>query len=162
MYLRKFTDQDLAGATVIWNEVVAEGMSFPGDQLLEEEKVYQMFQQQTEVVCAMENEQVVGLYILHPNNIGRCSHIANASYGVKKEFRGTGIGKALVQDSLKRAADNGFMGLQFNAVVATNYSAIRLYLSLGFAVIGTIKNGYRFKDDHYVDTLIFLKVLNEC
>mgnify|MGYP004547793109 CR=1 FL=1 len=32
--------------------------------------------------------QMVGYYILHPNNIGRCSHVANASYVLSKEMRG--------------------------------------------------------------------------
>lgn len=160
MYLRRFEEQDLKAAAAIWNEVVDEGTSFPGDQILSEAEVLEMFQQQTEVVCAIVDEQVAGLYILHPNNIGRCSHIANASYGVKKEFRGKGIGRVLVKDSLERAKENQFKGLQFNAVVASNSAAIRLYLSLGFAIIGTIKDGYRLKDNTYVDTLIFLKTLS--
>lgn len=57
--------------------------------------------------------EVVGLYILHPNNIGRCGHIANASYAVKTGLRGLGIGEALVRDCMRQGAGRGFRVLQF-------------------------------------------------
>lgn len=155
--IRLLTQADLKQATEIWNFIVAEANSFPGDQVLGEAAAAVMFAQQTETVCAFSENEVVGLYILHPNNIGRCGHIANASFGVKEAYRGKGIGRLLVADCLKRSQDNGFKGLQFNAVVSTNYPAITLYLKLGFKIIGTIKEGYRLKDNSYVDTLIFLK-----
>ena len=85
-------------------------------------------------------------YILHPNNAGHCAHIANASYGVSSEARGTGMGERLVRHSLEMCRKHGFVGLQFNAVVSSNTAAIRLYEKLGFERIGTTKNGYRFKD----------------
>ncbi len=155
--MRSLRQADLKQATDIWNFIVEEANSFPGDQVLCEAEAAAMFAQQTETVCAFQGDEVVGLYILHPNNIGRCGHIANASFGVKPAYRGQGIGRQLVEDCLKRSQDNHFMGLQFNAVVASNYPAITLYLKLGFKIIGTIKDGYRLKDNRYVDTLIFLK-----
>ena len=53
--------------------------------------------------CA-EDGRVLGLYILHPNNVGRCGHIANASYAVSSAARGKGIGRAS-QRSTARAFD---------------------------------------------------------
>ncbi|MEA4807082.1 MULTISPECIES: GNAT family N-acetyltransferase [Acetobacterium] len=155
--MRTLRQADMQQATEIWNFIVEEANSFPGDQVLCEAEAALMFAQQTETVCALRGDEVVGLYILHPNNIGRCGHIANASFGVKPAYRGKGIGRQLVEDCLKRSQDKGFKGLQFNAVVSTNYPAITLYLKLGFKIIGTIKDGYRLKDNVYVDTLIFLK-----
>lgn len=116
-----------------------------------------MFCAQTQTVCAVADDEVVGVYILHPNNIGRCAHIANASYAVKAAARGQGIGRMLVKDCLLRAKKAGFRGLQFNAVVVTNTTAIALYLKLGFKVLGTVQGGYRDKTGEYRDTLIFLK-----
>lgn len=155
--MRPLGQAELKQATEIWNLIVEEANSFPGDEILSEKEAGAMFAQQTEAICALNKNEVVGLYILHPNNIGRCSHIANASFGVKKEYRGKGIGRLLVEDCLIQSKINEFKGLQFNAVVATNYAAITLYLKLGFKIIGTIKDGYRLKDNRYVDTLIFLK-----
>lgn len=99
--------------------------------------------------------KVVGLYILHPNNVGRCGHIANASYGVSRDCRGRGVGRALVEDSLAACGALGFRLLQFNAVVASNLGAIALYQSLGFQRVGTIPGGFRLKDGRYEDIIVF-------
>ena len=159
MELRLIEKADLPQATALWNDVVAAGDSFPGDQPLSEAEAWELFCAQTETVCAVKGDEVVGVYILHPNNIGRCAHIANASYAVKAGARGQGIGRLLVEDCLERAKKDGFRGLQFNAVVASNTAAIALYLKLGFKVLGTVTGGYRDRDGHYRDTLIFLKTL---
>ena len=74
-----------------------------------------------------ETGDIVGLYILHPNNVGRCGHICNASYAVKLTQRGKHIGEILVTDCLKKAKEIGYGILQFNAVVATNQYALKLY-----------------------------------
>ena len=100
---------------------------------------------------AEANGRVEGLYILHPNNIGRAGHIANASYAVAPSARGSGIGEALVRHSLTQLRPHGFTGLQFNAVVSTNMHARHLYERLGFIQLGTIKNGFRKKDGSYED-----------
>lgn len=155
--LKLFEVSYLDEATELWNEIIEEANSFPGDTLLTKEQAYNMFSEQTQTVCAVSDGKVMGVYILHPNGIGRLAHIANASFAVKKECRGMGLGRALVLDSIEKAKMNGFLGLQFNAVVASNTGAITLYLKLGFSIIGTIKNGYRLKDGSHRDMLIFLK-----
>ncbi len=145
--------------TEIWNGVVEQADSFPGDHPLEAGEVAAMFAAQTRTVVALDGEEVVGLYILHPNNIGRCAQIANASYAVRRNRRGGGIGRRLVTDSLERAKTCGFVGMQYNAVVKSNTPAIALYLKLGFTVLGTVKNGYRLADGSLTDTLIFYRGL---
>lgn len=95
--------------------------------------------------------QMVGYYILHPNNIGRCSHVANASYVLSKEMRGRHLGRNLVHDSVERAKKDGFRGMQFNAVVAGNTAALRIYKEEGFSMIGTIPGGFRLKNGVYSD-----------
>ena len=94
---------------------------------------------------------VCGMYILHPNNIGRCGHLGNASYAVSSEARGHGLGKALVADSLAQAKAHGFRVMQFNAVVATNANARHIYESLGFVQLGVIPGGFRLPDGSYAD-----------
>lgn len=95
----------------------------------------------------------VGLYILHPNNVGRCGHIANASYAVRSDMRGKHVGRELVSDCLHRCKELGFRVLQFNAVVADNIPALALYKSLGFAQLGVIPGGFRKKDGTYADII---------
>ena len=95
--------------------------------------------------------QILGLYILHPNNVGRCGHICNASYAVSSAHRGLHIGEKLVLDCMTQAKSAGFSILQFNAVVATNIHARHLYERLGFQQLGTIPGGFRLKDGQYAD-----------
>ena len=101
----------------------------------------------------------MGLYILHPNNVGRCGHIANASYAVAGNARGLGAGEALVRHSLQTAARLGFRVMQFNAVVAENLRARRLYERLGFRQLGVIPGGFLTKDGRYVDICPYYKEL---
>ena len=107
----------------------------------------------------MENGQVLGLYILHPNNVGRCGHICNASYAVEREARGLHIGEKLVSDCLRQGRAHGFRILQFNAVVASNTHARHLYERLGFQPLGVIPGGFRMKDGHYEDICPYYHVL---
>jgi len=98
---------------------------------------------------------VVGLYILHPNNVGRCGHLANASYAVKEGCRGQHIGEMLVRHCIQQAALCGFRILQFNAVVATNKAARHLYEKIGFQRLGTVPKGFLMKNGQYEDIVLY-------
>lgn len=151
--IREFRKEDVAEMIVIWNEVVEEGIAFPQEELLNEKTGMEFFQGQSYCGVAEEEEsgKILGLYILHPNNIGRCGHICNASYAVASASRGLHIGEKMVKDCLIQGKKNGFGVLQFNAVVATNIHARHLYERVGFKQLGTIPKGFRKKDGSYVD-----------
>ncbi|MCQ2470588.1 MAG: GNAT family N-acetyltransferase [Clostridia bacterium] len=150
--IRQYTEADLAAMVEIWNEVVENGIAFPQEELLDTNSGREFFASQTYTAVAVdENNTVLGLYILHPNNVGRCGHICNASYAVKKPLRGLHIGEKLVSDCLVQGRAHGFGVLQFNAVVASNTHARHLYERLGFTQLGTIPNGFRMKDGHFED-----------
>ena len=140
----------------IWNEVVREGVAFPQVEELTEQEAHGFFSSQSYTGVAVDSEtgEVVGLYILHPNNVGRCGHIGNTSYAVRSDKRGLHIGEQLVKDSLVMAARLGFRLMQFNAVVAANVHALHLYERLGFTQLGRIPKGFRMKDGHYEDIIL--------
>lgn len=102
---------------------------------------------------------MVGLYILHPNNVGCCGHIANASYAVRRDIRGEHIGEKLVKDCLEKAREYGFRLMQFNAVVASNTHALLLYQRLGFVRLGTIPGGFHIPDGSCEDIIVHYKQL---
>ena len=135
----------------IWNEVVEEGVAFPQEEFLNIVTGAEFFASQTySAVAEDENDHAIhGLYILHPNNVGRCGHICNASYAVSSKSRGQHIGERLVLDCLHQAKAHAFTILQFNAVVENNTHARHLYERLGFVQLGTIPNGFRMKDGHF-------------
>ena len=151
MIVRAYEARDLDAMIQIWNEVVEEGIAFPQEELLNEITGAEFFASQTySAVAEDENgHRIAGLYILHPNNVGRCGHICNASYAVHSKSRGRHVGEKLVLDCLQQAKKCGFQILQFNAVVETNLHARRLYERLGFVPLGTIPNGFRMKDGHF-------------
>ncbi|MBR3963488.1 MAG: GNAT family N-acetyltransferase [Oscillospiraceae bacterium] len=159
--IRKFSKKDAKDAAAIWNRVVEDGVAFPQLEGLSVKEAEKFFVEQdfTGIASDSETGEIVGLYILHPNNIGRCGHIANASYAVKADCRGKHIGEAIVSHSLEKAKELGFKLMQFNAVVAANHPAIHIYEKLGFIRLGTIPGGFHMKDGHYEDIILFYHTL---
>lgn len=149
MIIREYRPDDVKQMISVWNEIVEEGNAFPQEETLNEETGGRFFASQSYCGVAVDGEQILGLYILHPNNVGRCGHICNSSYAVASKARGKHIGKMLVLDSLKAAKSSGFSILQFNAVVETNVRARHLYEEIGFHQLGVIENGFRMKDGHF-------------
>ena len=154
MHIRQYNEADLAAMIRIWNEIVEEGTAFPQEELLTPETGKQFFAAQTYCAVAEEKGKVFGLYILHPNNVGRCGHISNASYAVSSESKGKHIGEMLVKDCLEQAKKHGFGVLQFNAVVASNTAALSLYKKLGFKTLGTVPGGFLNIDGVYEDIIL--------
>jgi len=149
--VRAYETADIPAMVEIWNEVVEDGIAFPQEDALDLQSGTAFFAEQTHCGVAIDGGEVIGLYILHPNNIGRCGHIANASYAVGSAARGKGAGRLLVEDSLAQGRANGFRVMQFNAVVASNAGARHLYEKLGFVQLGTIPGGFRMPDGSYAD-----------
>lgn len=157
--VKEYTLADLPEMIRLWNEVVDEGNAFPQEEPLDEKTGAEFFAGQMYCGVADDNGEICGLYILHPNNVGRCGHICNASYAVSSEKRGLHIGEKLVSDCLVQAKKHGFGVLQFNAVVATNVHARHLYERLGFTQLGTIPKGFRMKSGEYEDICPYFKTL---
>lgn len=159
--IRAYDKNDVAEVIYIWNDVVQDGIAFPQMDLLTENNGDEFFSQQsfTGIAYDANKKEIVGLYILHPNNIGRCGHICNASYAVKKGMRGYRIGEKLVIHSMNKAKELGFKILQFNAVVKSNEHALRLYEKLGFIRLGIIPKGFLMKDGTYEDIIPHYRVL---
>lgn len=152
--IREYSPKDALSAVEIWNEIVRAGNAFPQIDLLDEETGDEFFKSQSYTgIAADENGEIVGLYILHPNNVGRCGHLCNASYAVKSGLRGNHIGEALVRDCIATAKRLGFGILQFNAVVRSNKPALALYKKLGFVQLGVIPKGFLMKDGTYEDII---------
>lgn len=151
--VRAYRNEDILQMNLVWNEVVEDGIAFPQTEILDRAGGEKFFSSQSYCGVAEDTEsgEIVGLYILHPNNVGRCRHISNASYAVSSSSRGKGIGEMLVRDCLEQAKNCGFKILQFNAVVKTNTAARHLYEKLGFVQLGTIPQGFLMKDGNYED-----------
>ncbi len=153
--IKMLEEKWLAAAVEVWNEVVEDGEAFPQTELLTAETGRDFFAQQsyTGVAWDARADEIVGVYILHPNNVGRCGHLCNASYAVRRDRRGRQIGETLVRDCMRRGRELGFRILQFNAVVRSNTAALMLYRKLGFTQLGVIPEGFQRDDGSYEDII---------
>lgn len=159
--IREYQISDTAEAIFIWNQVVEEGRAFPQMEALTKISGQKFFQEQSFTGVGYEEEtgKIVGLYILHPNNVGRCGHICNASYAVRQDIRGQHIGEQLVIHCMEKAKKLNFRILQFNAVVSSNTAALHLYQKLGFVKLGVIPQGFLMKDGTYEDIIPHYRIL---
>jgi GNAT superfamily N-acetyltransferase len=107
------------------------------------------------VVAAGHDGAILGSATWGRNHGGGASHIATASFMVDPAHGGRGVGRALGEHVLAAARAAGFRGMQFNAVVETNTSAVRLWRSLGLEVIATIPDGFA----HPVHGLVGLHIM---
>ena len=103
--------------------------------------------------------QVVGTYILRPNQSGGGSHVANAAFMVASNVRGQGIGRAMSEHCLSEARRFGFRAMQFNFVVSTNDVAVRLWKRFGFKIVGTLPSAFRHPEKGYVDVYVMFRSL---
>lgn len=102
---------------------------------------------------------VVATAYLKPNQPGLGDHVANAGWMVAAEVTGQGIGRVLAHHVIGEAQRLGYRGMQFNTVVATNERAIKLWESLGFAIVGTVPRAFRLSADELVSAHIMYRDL---
>lgn len=103
--------------------------------------------------------ELVGTYLLRANQPGGGSHVANAAFVVAPNAQGKGIGRAMAEHCLSEARRLGFRAMQFNFVVSTNASAIHLWKSLGFEIVGTLSGAFRHPQEGYVDAYVMYRSL---
>ena len=93
-------------------------------------------------VVAVDGDRVLGTAKMGPNRPGPGSHVSTASFMVATDARERGVGGALCRFALDWARERGYAGMQFNAVVESNHSAVELYKRLGFSVVGTVSGAF--------------------
>lgn len=85
------------------------------------------------------------------SKLRRYRHTGEVSLSVRKSHWGMGIGRAMLEESLRWLSENGVEKASLN-VDATNHRAVALYHRLGFVVEGTFRNVRKMADGSYHDT----------
>src|SRR4051794_14984662 len=109
-------------------------------------------------VAEREGESV-GSYLLKANQSGGGSHVANAAFVVAPNAQRKGVGRTMAEHCLAEARRLGFRAMQFNFVVSTNASAIQLWKTLGFEIVGTLPGAFRHPSQGYVDAYVMYRSL---
>ena len=144
MLIRPAGEADWPRIHPFFAAVVEEGetYAYPPGLTLEQARPLWMEPAPGATVVAVEDDVVLGSAKLGPNRPGRGAHVATASFMVDAAARGRGVGRALAEHVVARARAEGYRSMQFNAVVETNTAAVRLWLSLGFEIVGTVPEAF--------------------
>jgi len=162
MNLRAATASDRDAIWDIFHAVVAAGDTYVFDpQMSREEALAYWFRADTHTYVAEANGQIVGTYILKPNQPGLGSHVANAAFMVSPSARGLGLGGRLGEHCLAEARRLGFRAMQFNFVVSTNEAAVHLWKQLGFHIVGTLPEAFRHSRLGFVDAYVMFRKLED-
>ncbi len=158
--IREATDRDRDAIWEIFRATVAPGDVFVYDPNTprEEAEAY-WFAKGTRTYVAEENGKVVGSYILRPNRPGLGNHVSNAGFMVDPAARRHGVGRAMGEHALDEARRLGYRDMQFNFVISTNESAVRLWQQLGFRIVGTLPGAFRHARKGPVDAYVMFRSL---
>ncbi len=184
--IRQATEADHDAIWNIFHAVIASGDTYAFDpKMSREEALAYWFRPDTDTYVAEQDRQsvgeavgfpgtaapsptveaherqIVGTYILRPNQPALGSHIANAAFMVAPNARGLGIGREMGEHCLSEARRLGFRAMQFNFVVSTNEGAIRLWKQLGFKIVGSLPGAFRHPQKGYVDVYVMFRSLEE-
>ncbi|TDT30979.1 GNAT family N-acetyltransferase [Naumannella halotolerans] len=159
MRIRPATDADWEQIHPFFAETVAAGetYAYPEDLSSEQAKALWLEPPPGQTVVAVDEttETVLGSAKMGPNRPARGSHVATASFMVSPAARGRGVGRALGEYMIGWCREQGYRAIQFNAVVETNTTAVRLWQSLGFEILATVPEAF----DHRRDGLVGLHIM---
>ena len=144
MEIRPFVESDWAQLWPVMAEVVQaqETYAYEPDMTAEQGHAAWIVPEPWETWVAVDGDRLLGSARTGPNRAGPGSHVSTAGFLVAADARGRGVGTALCRHVLDRARERGYAGMQFNAVVETNRSAVAVYERLGFTIVGTVPGAF--------------------
>ena len=144
----------------IFSDIVKSGDTYVySPEIAYEDAKTVWFGEGFETYKAVLDGKIIGAYVIRPAHRDLGSHTANAAYIIAREYRGNGYGKLLGEHSLEEAKKLDYKGLQFNYVISINETAISLWKSLGFEIIGTVPEAHNHPNNGLVDIHIMYKKL---
>lgn len=155
MTIRRASESDRDSIWEIFREVIAAGETYPLDSnISRDDALAYWFQHDAHVFVAEKDGGMIGSYTLHANQAGGGAHVANAGFIVSKDVRGKGTGRAMGEHCLNEARRLGFRAMQFNFVISTNESAVKLWEDLGMKIVGTLPRAFKHPTQGYVDAYV--------
>ena len=151
--VRRIEQKDVAGYRSALDSIVGEReylltVTTPSFEIVTE-FVHRNIADNNAQYVAVVNKRIVGWADIVAYEKELIKHAGLLGMGVVSEYRGRGIGKELLSQTIKHAIEVGLTRIELE-VFARNTVAIALYHQLGFELEGTKRNG-RFIDNQYVD-----------
>jgi len=158
--VRRAAPDDFPSIWEIFHAAVAPGDTYAHDPAITREEVRRLcFDPPALPYVVVDAGRIVGLYVLRPNQPGLGNHVANCSYMTLPAARGRGIASAMCAHSLDAAREHGYTAMQFNYVVASNETAVRLWKKHGFSIVGRVPGAFRHATRGPTDILIMHRPL---
>lgn len=158
--IRLYQPEDWRQVQAIIEPVIRAGETYALDPNMTSQEMHQAWiEQPAAIYVAVLEDEIVGTYYLKRNQAGGGIHVANCGYVTASNAQGKGIAATMCLHSQVEAKRLGFRAMQFNFVVSTNQTAIRLWKKLGFDVVGTLPKAFKHPSQGYVDALVMYKLL---
>ena len=137
----------------IFDEIVAEGQTYPQDRM-DEQSFRQYFLSHNCFVFRLSaNNQTIGGFYIKPNFPGRSSHLANCGMAIKLEYRGRGLGQVMMERIVRMAKVIGYEAIYNNLVFVTNPASVKVCKDHGFVEVGRLPRAGNLKGYGYTDAL---------
>lgn len=158
--VRKAKEEDYDAIWEIIQPIIMQGDTYAfSPETSKEEMIKTWCGENVHAYVAILNKAIVGTFMMKDNQPGLGSHVANAGYMVARQYSGLGIGRTMGEFSIEEARRLGYRGMQFNMVVSTNQSAVRLWDRLGFEIIGEVPEAFFQSNKEYVSVYIMHRLL---
>jgi ribosomal protein S18 acetylase RimI-like enzyme len=161
LIIRPFTPADWPAVWPILQTTFAAGDTYTFSPQSTEAEIHKAWVELPTATFVATNEagDILGTYFIKANQPGLGAHVCNCGYVVSKAAQGQGIAAHMCEHSQKLAVEMGFRAMQFNFVVSTNTSAVRLWQKLGFEIVGTLPEVFQHQKLGFVDAFVMFKRL---
>jgi L-amino acid N-acyltransferase YncA len=160
MCIRIATKADSDQIWSIFHEIAAAGETYALPPDTTRDQALKIWMESPRKTYALEEDgKILGTYFIKINQSGPGDHVCNCGYMVSSSARGHGLVTAMCEHSQRLAKELGYKSMQFNFVVSTNESAVRLWSKLGFAIVGRLPKAFHHLSKGYVDALVMYKWL---
>jgi len=159
--LRPYQPEDWACLWAILEPVFRAGETYAVPRDISEQDAHRFWVELPRAVRVAVDDRgrLTGSYTLKANQPGPGDHVCNCGYLVAEDARGQGIAGEMCEDSLTLARQLGFLAMQYNLVVSSNETAIRLWQHHGFEIIGTLPCAFRHPVRGPVDAHVMYRLL---
>lgn len=158
--IREATPADFDQIWPIFQEIVAAGDTYAYPPDITKAQAFDLWMNAPrKTYVAEEDGRILGSYFIKINQAGPGDHVCNCGYMVSSAARGRGMATMMCEHSQEVARQLGYKAMQFNIVVSTNETAVRLWTRLGFATVGRLPKAFRHPAKGYVDALVMYKWL---
>jgi len=160
--IRTASKTDFGQIWEIFRTIIKKGDTYAFSPGMTRDEAFAIwFAPNVKTYVATDDEQIVGTYILRPNQPGLGSHVANAAFMVHPDFQGKGIGEIMGKHAINEARRIGYLAMQFNLVVTTNEAGIKLWNKLGFQTVGVLPKAFRHQEFGLVDAYIMYQIIGD-